>query len=144
MNKQYIESVFEKCLEKEIDLYNIPLESDWINIGTKFGCRFSKIFKDYTELISKYILPGSLNVAEENTNGDDTITIVYDYEMEYGNWISNYIPFFQIGNGDYFCFNVDECPNSAIYFYNHEDESFKQYRGSFEFWIDDFEEFYCG
>lgn len=144
MSKRYIESVFEKCLEKEPYLFNIPSENDWNNISAKFGCIFNQAFKDYTELISKYILPGSLNVASMNTNGDDTIKDVYEYEMKYGNWNSIFIPFFQIGNGDYFCLNALECPNSFIYFYNHEDESFKKYMESFESWIENFESFYIG
>lgn len=147
MNKQDIENIFIGSLEKESHPFNKPSESDWrnlSNLSNKFGCIFGKSFKDYTDLISKYILPGSLNVATEDNNGDDTISIVYEHEMRYGRWNPSFMPFFQIDNGDYFCLNLSECSDSSIYYYNHETEVYEEYMENFEIWIEDFERFYSG
>ncbi len=49
--------------------------------------------------MSKYGLPGILNVSTGENNGNDLIGFVYDYEIKNGNWDANLIPFLDVGNG---------------------------------------------
>lgn len=46
--------------------------------------------------MSKYVLPGILNVSTGENNGNDLIGFVYDYEIKNGNWDANLIPFLDI------------------------------------------------
>jgi hypothetical protein len=61
--------------------------------------------------------------------------------MSIGNWNKNFIPFYGIGNGDYFCLNAKECPDSKVYYRYHEDLRMEEYSDSFEMWIKDLPDF---
>lgn len=62
-----------------------------------------------------------LNISDNNENGNDTIEFTYNYELKYGSWEKEWVPFYNIGNGDYFCLISNECPNSSVYYYSHEE-----------------------
>ncbi len=48
------------------------------------------------------------------------------------------IPFYCIGNGDYFCLCKK---NSKVYYYYTDNEIFKEYNNSFKDWIEDLPNF---
>lgn len=60
---------------------------------------------------------------------------VYEDEMNYGDWNENMVPFYGIGNGDYFCMNTKEGENSRVYYYYHESGEYDVYSANFEEWI---------
>lgn len=136
MTMDEVESIIAKVLGREETKLDFPSDKDWNEISHKFNCKFSNEFKFFINLISKYSFPGeSYNVSTGKTNGNDSIIFVYDYEMKAGRWNSNMIPFYGVGNGDYFCLNKKECPNSKVYYYFHEDLKFEINYDSFEDWI---------
>ena len=47
----------------------------------------------------------------------------------------NLIPFYSIGNGDYFCLLADTCPKTGVYYYSHDDNSVVKEADSFEDWL---------
>ena len=83
--------------------------------------------------MSCWSFPGDIyNVTNKNNNGNDTIEEVYLYELKNGGWDVNMVPFYGIGNGDYFCLNkIDE----HVYYYFADKEKFEIYCNSFESWI---------
>ena len=92
--------------------------------------------------MSKYAFPGDIfNISGSRTNGDDHVSLVYDLEMQNGRWQKHMIPFYGIGNGDYFCLNRDECPSSPVYYWYHDGESAEIVSPSFEAWIRKLPEF---
>lgn len=102
----------------------------------KFGCQFPAAFKLFIELMSEYSFPGDiLNVSNGKTNGNDTIEFTYDYEMKQGNWKKELIPFYSIGNGDYFCLLSNECPKAGVYYYSHEDGNINKEANNFVEWL---------
>lgn len=142
MTMDEVELRLSKVLEKEDMQLDFPSNEDWNAIGSKFNCKFSDDFRFFIDLMSKYVFPGDIyNVATGKTNGNDSILFVYDYEMKGGNWNQDLIPFYGIGNGDYFCLNVKECPNSKVYYYYHEDSRIEKYNDSFDEWIKDLPNF---
>lgn len=114
-----------------------PSDADWEALGTKFRCTFSDDFRNFISLMATYCLPGDVfNVSSGRTNGNDLIHLVYDLEAENNShWDSAMIPFYGIGNGDYFCLNKIECPHSRVYYYYHDLGITEVYCNSFEDWI---------
>jgi len=86
--------------------------------------------------MTEYIFPGDiLNISNGHTNGNDTIEFTYEYEMNEGFWKRELIPFYSIGNGDYFCLHSKECPESVVYYYSHEENNIEKESDSFEAWL---------
>ncbi len=97
-------------MEKEEIAYAIPTPKDWDKLEKQIKFVFPETFKAFIELMSEYSFPGDIyNVLEDNNNGNDTILDIYKYESEYSEWDKNMIPFYGIGNGDYFCICKTDC-----------------------------------
>ena len=136
MTRDEIANLLDGILDKELGNLDIPSASDWGNIEKKFGCQFPSEFKFFIELMSEYSFPGEiLNVSNGNTNGNDTIEFTYDYEMKQGGWKEELIPFYSIGNGDYFCLLANECPNTGVYYYSHEETNIDKEANNFAEWL---------
>jgi hypothetical protein len=142
MTKEEIELILKLVLEKEDNEFVPPSKSDWDELEGRFSCVLSDEFKFFIDLMSKYSFPGDiLNVSTSLTNGNDTISFTYDFEMKQGNWRSDMIPFYSIGNGDYFCLSSIESPNSQVYYYYHENMHIEKYAENFASWIKSLPEF---
>jgi SMI1-KNR4 cell-wall len=136
VTRDEVANLLGKILNKEVGNLDNPSTNDWTHLEKKFGCQFPEEFKYFIELMSVYVFPGDiLNVSIGNTNGNDTIEFTYDYEMKQGVWKEDLIPFYSIGNGDYFCLHAKECPNTAVYYYSHEESSIEKEADSFEEWL---------
>ncbi len=136
MTMDEIKSILDTILDKVQCLYDVPNEEDWAHLSKKFNCMFDEDFKNFIQLMSEYEFPGDLfNVSSGKTNGNDNISFVYDYEIRSGKWNPEFIPFYGIGNGDYFCISAEKNPNSPVYYFFHEDCRFECYSNSFEEWI---------
>ncbi|HEX9062036.1 MAG TPA: SMI1/KNR4 family protein [Clostridia bacterium] len=136
MTRDEIEKILASILEKEERPFDLPTIDEWNDLSKKFNCKFSDDFKYFIELMSEYSFPGDIhNVSFGRTNGNDSIALVYDYEMQDGNWNADLIPFYGIGNGDYFCISAKESPNSHVYYFYHDDLIIEQYSNDFEEWI---------
>ena len=133
-----IESILAIILEQETETLDKPIAEEWKELSDKFNCSFSDEFRYFIELMSSWAFPGDIyNVSKSNTNGNDTIEEVYNHEMSNGNWNPNMIPFYGIGNGDYFCLNILESKNSKVYYYYDDKGKFEEYCYSFKIWIED-------
>ncbi len=139
MTTQEIEVILQTILEPETPPYDVPTDADWRSLEALFGTTFPGEFKAFIELMSAYSFPGDIyNVPQSpgaKTNGNDTIPSVYNSERELGGWPSNLIPFYGIGNGDYFALDTNEGRESAVYFRDHGDGSIRRYTDSFADWI---------
>lgn len=136
MTKHEIINVLDGILDKEMNVLDFPSMSDWTQIEKNFNCKFPTEFIFFIELMSEYSFPGDiLNVSSGKTNGNDTIQFTYDYEVKHGGWKEGLIPFYNIGNGDYVCLLSNECPDTGVYYYSHEDGIIKQDATTFEEWI---------
>lgn len=139
MKYEEIESILANILEKETDILDKPTAEEWKELSKKFKCSFCDEFKQFIELMSIWIFPGEIyNVSKINNNGNDTIEDVYDHEMKNGNWKVNMIPFYGIGNGDYFCISTLD---AKVYYYYNDKEKFEEYCDSFKAWIEDLPNF---
>ena len=139
MEYDEIEAVLSTMLEKEMYELAKPTVEDWRQLSNKFNCVFSNEFKYFMELMSLWSFPGDIyNVSNENNNGNDTIVDVYDYEIKKDNWNENMIPFYGIGNGDYFCISR---LNSKVYYYYHDKRESEAYCDSFKNWIEQLGDF---
>ncbi|NOW06156.1 SMI1/KNR4 family protein [Clostridium beijerinckii] len=134
-----VEAILATILEREADTLDKPTVEEWKKLSDKFSYSFSNEFKYFIELMSLWSFPGEIyNVSNGNNNGNDTIEEVYNHEMRYGNWNPNMIPFYGIGNGDYFCISTLD---SKVYYYYHDKEEFEEYYESFKAWIEDLPNF---
>lgn len=136
MTRDEIANLLDGILDKELGNLDIPSASDWAKLEKSFGCQFPTEFRFFIELMSEYSFPGDiLNVSNGNTNGNDTIEFTHEYEMKQGGWKVELIPFYSIGNGDYFCLLSNECPNTGVYYYSHEENDIEKEADNFEEWL---------
>lgn len=142
MTSSEIEAVLRNVLRAEPATLDPPSIADWNRIESKFGCRVGESFKAFIELMSRFQFPGDiLNVSSGRTNGNDLIDVAFDVERQCVDWNPEMIPFYSIGNGDYFCLNKNECPDSRVYYYYSERSAYEPFTGSFEEWIKSLPEF---
>ena len=115
-----IDNILSLLLEKENEYLCEPTNTEWEDLSNKFNYVFPKEFKYFINLMTKWSFPGDIyNVLKNKNNGNDLIKAVYDYELSSGHWVSTMIPFYGIGNGDYFCINSLD---SKIYYYYHDND----------------------
>lgn len=133
MEYNEIETILKKYLAKEDVEFDKPTEQEWDELANITNCNFCKEFKAFIELMSIWMFPGDIyNVATQNNNGNDTILIVYNHELKYGNWNKDMVPFYGIGNGDYFCISALD---PKVYYYYADMDRFEEYCDNFEIWI---------
>lgn len=138
MTKDEIRMVLDDLLDKESDMLSSPTVDDWFRLEKQFNCKFPSEFISFIDLMSEYSFPGDiLNVSDTGTgtNGNDTIQLTYEYELLYGQWSKELIPFYSVGNGDYFCINANECPFTGVYYHSHGDNRLIKEADSFEKWL---------
>ncbi len=137
-----IETALRQLLRPEALLFDAPTDADWQSLESQFRCQFGDDFKAFIALMSKFQFPGDiLNVSSGRTNGNDVISVAYQYELQCDSWDVTMIPFYAIGNGDYFCLSSMECPASRVFYYFAEKQAFEPYCDSFEQWIQGLPEF---
>lgn len=140
MEYNEIESILKTILEKETDKLYKPTIKEWSELSCKFNYSFSDEFRYFIELMSVWSFPGDIyNVSRVNTNGNDTIEDVYNHEMKNSNWNEDMIPFYGIGNGDYFCINKLD---SKVYYYYSDKYTFEEYCYNFKTWIENLPNFF--
>lgn len=134
MTKDQLEQIIAKVARQYMFPKEPPTEQDWEGLESRFSFKFPDEFKYFSEIICRYCLSGGyLSIGPGK--GEDDIALVYDNEMEEGLWHDpNLIPFYSVGNGDYYCFNKT---NSKIYFVYHDDCHNEQTHDSIEEWIID-------
>lgn len=100
---------------------------------------FPESFKTFIDFMSVFSFPGDIyNVLEGNNNGNDSILQVYVYECQYPEWDKSMIPFYGIGNGDYFCI----CKNDTkIYYYYQDELKYECYSENMDEWIRELPDF---
>ena len=137
MNRQEIENVLDSLFPKRDIPYDQATNEDWEHLKAKFGTDFSKAFVDFMELVNLYRFRGEiLNVARKgNISSNDTIELSHDFEVENGQWDKDMIPFYNIGNGDYFCLSASAGATSPVFYVYHEDGRIERYSEDFVNWI---------
>ena len=137
MTKQEIRALLSTVLSTECDPVVPPTAAEWQAIEKRFGTRFPKEFVYFIELMSEFSFPGDIyNVSQaDRTNGNDTIELVYENERLNSAWPEELIPFYGIGNGDYFALNRNEGSTSAVYYRYHENGRIEKYSDSFNSWL---------
>ena len=143
MTEGQVREILRKHLRKESEGIYKPTNEDWDALRKKFKCEFPDSFRSFLNLMSEYCFEGDiLNIIDhEGNNGNDTIALTYDSLIKDGVWNEQMIPFFFIGNGDYFCLSSSESENTSVYYFYHEDGSYEKEYESFEEWLEDIEEF---
>jgi hypothetical protein len=136
MSPQEMEAILKSILSAETEQLDAPSDADWQRLESKFSCRFGADFKTFIGMMSHFQFPGDiLNVSTGRTNGNDAIATCFDFELAESDWSPDMIPFYSIGNGDYFCLKRTECPESRIYYFYSERPAFDYYCDSFEEWV---------
>jgi len=137
MTKQEIRALLSTILSAESGTVVPPTAEEWRALETRLGTRFPKEFAYFIELMSEFSFPGDIyNVTQAGrTNGNDTIELVYKNERLNSAWPEELIPFYGIGNGDYFALNRNEGSSSAVYYRYHESGRIERYSDSFDSWL---------
>ncbi|MCA9016182.1 MAG: SMI1/KNR4 family protein [Planctomycetaceae bacterium] len=143
MTKDEIRSLLERCLTREATGFSPPTEQEWKSLEDRFDCKLPSELRDFIDLMAEYSFPGEiLNVGAGPNNGNDTIEVAYEYEIEWNpSWAPTMVPFYSVGNGDYFCVSSKEGPASPAFYYDHDRGEFKAYADSIKNWIADLPNF---
>jgi hypothetical protein len=146
MKKDDVRLVLSKCLRKYDVEYDTPTNDDWMKFEAFFGTKFPQSFRSFIDLMAEFSFPGDIyNVKNDGyTNGNDDIISVYTSESSFSDWSRNLIPFYGIGNGDYFVIDAGEGEKSAVYYRYHETGEVEKYSSSFDEWIEKIPEFLNG
>lgn len=141
-----MEDFLKKKLKKIENPFDSPTEKEWIELEEKIDTFFSEDFKELIDLLTKYRLDKEIfNISKGRTNGNPLLDFVYQDEVKNYNWNPLYIPFCDIGNGDYFCIKKENERKEicAIYYYDHEDDSFEKLEPTVKDWVEKIEEWTC-
>jgi hypothetical protein len=135
MTKNEIDSLLNEIFPTESEPLAAPTTTDWEEIKTFFSTEFPEDFVFFMELIGNYCIKGELlRISEKNNiSGIDTIVSAVLAERTVGNWPENLIPFFSVGNGDYYCLTKGLAAR-VVYIY-HEDRSMELLHDSFELFL---------
>src|SRR5271166_1583779 len=87
--------------------------------------------------MSEFAFPGDIYKVSGGgrTNGNDLIEAVYEHERKLSDWPEDLIPFYGIGNGDYFAISKKEGALTGVYYRYHEDGRVERCSDSFEAWL---------
>lgn len=132
MDFEKIERILQSCLQEETEQFAYPTAEDWESLEKKLNCRFCAEFISFINLMSKYKFPGDIYNVKNDHNGNDMILDVYQYECQYPEWDENMVPFYEIGNGDYFCIHKE---NNKVYYFYADSLEFELYMDTFSEWI---------
>ena len=129
-------------IERRADGPPPPEPDDWAAMEARFGCTFEDSFKHFMTSIVDYNCPTVLAVRRDGLpdgwHGWDgwRMDHAFDRETELGDWNPAMIPFFSLGNGDYYCLKDGGGGRSEVWFRDHEDESDEKIAGSFAEFLD--------
>lgn len=123
--------------------YEVPSPEDWKKIEERFGMSFPQEYVDFVELLCDFDFPGDFYnvVRSARSNGNDEIATVYDIERRETDFPEWLIPFYGIGNGDYFALDARAGRESSVYYWYHERRRAERYAGSFSEWLSGLENF---
>lgn len=144
MTKDEIENIVKQVCVSDSESYDIPSENDWNVLQQALNIQLSAEYKLFMELMGQYELSLMvLNVIDsDNTNGDDSIEDAYNFEIKNNeHWPKQMIPFVDIGNGDYFCFDRTVGKETEVFYYFHDKLRADIYSNSFSDWITNLPDF---
>lgn len=146
MDKQDVRILLSSILTPETLAVDSPTPAEWQALEARLQIRFPPEFVYFLELMREFAFPGDIyNVTQAGrTNGNDTIETVYFSERRLSGWPEELIPFYGIGNGDYFALNRNEGVTSAVYYWYHEDGRVEKYGDTFEAWLNRLPAFLAG
>jgi len=143
VTKNEIRSILNSCLSPESAGFQSPSVKEWESLQNRFSCIFPTEMRDFIDLMAEYMFPGEiLNVGTGPNNNNDTIEFTYDFEVrENPSWPCEMVPFYSIGNGDYFCVSSLRCPDSPVFYYYHDREGCEEYSSTFDNWVSNLPKF---
>lgn len=109
-----------------------PTQKDWENLSSFLLTGFPEDFVHFMNLAGSFYIEGELLRVAVNGDllGADTIASAVIAEKNVGGWPDNLIPFFSVGNGDYYC--LEKGVRSSVVYIYHEDRSTETLHESFE------------
>jgi len=108
------------------------------------GWNFPPDFVHFMEVMKDFDTPGLLDVGPDILHDIGLIADTYDYEMSWGQWDADLIPFLAIGNGDFWCLCASAGPDSRVIYACHEDAPEEEGAPNFTHWLLSIEEFLGG
>jgi hypothetical protein len=143
MNKEDVEQLLAKALVREDPCFKHATAEEWTALQGRLGTNFPDEFLD---LMGEFRFPGEIyNVTRTAARyADDTIEIVYSLEKSESKWPEDLIPFYGIGNGDYFALSRAEGAQTAVYFRRHEDGFVEKVSDTFSAWLSQLPSFLTG
>jgi SMI1-KNR4 cell-wall len=146
MNKQEVRQLLSASLTPESASLQPPTAEEWGALEDLLEMRFPIAFRYFIELMSEFQFPGDIyNVPQSGrTNGNDTIDRVYLQEVQSSCWPVELIPFYGMGNGDYFALRREGGVASGVYYWYHERRAAEVYSPTFDLWLLHLSEFLSG
>jgi hypothetical protein len=133
----------EPFVKKRDNALPLPSEAEWEYCSNRLGTVFPVEFMVYMELMCYYDTAEIFTISNydylpSNIWGRLTpIWLVYEQIIKDDWWDINYIPFISVGNGDEYCLpkSQEKQELCAVYYFDHEDDSFSLLANSIEEWL---------
>ena len=126
MDKNEVENVLVSTFRQRADSLPSPTVNDWAALRSYFGAtQLCDEFVFFMELAGRFRIEGELlRVADGRClQGVDTIVSAVEAEKGISGWPGSLIPFYSVGNGDYYCVSTE--PAGAVVYLDHEGGSHK-------------------
>jgi len=134
MNESNINALLKSLFPAETEIKKRPTARDWQELCEFLNFEFPSEFVDFTNLSGAYRIDGTFLKVANNGElfGVETIASVIIAEGKIKGWPPSLIPFFSVGNGDYYC--LDKNNDSVTYLY-HEDRSTEKLHNTFRLFL---------
>ncbi len=139
MTRDQVRGLLARLIPAAPVRFEPPSRAAWAALEQRFDTKFPDEFVYFIDLMGEFVFPGEIyNVSDEGrTHYDATMEYVYDDEVNFSQWPADFIPFYGIGNGDYFALNCKEGSATRVYYRDHEDGSMVVHSPSFSAWLDE-------
>jgi hypothetical protein len=143
MTREEIAKILEAILPRVSESFDAPSPEDWKALASRFRTRFPEDFVNFIDALTSFEFPGDVyNIVDTGrTNGNDTIPLVHELETKDPAWPAWLIPFYGIGNGDYFCLDARAAERSPVSYWYHERRRAEPYSPCFGDWVRGLPEF---
>ena len=113
------------------------VEGDWDRVAEVFGRRPPDSFVVFVELLSEFHCWGAALLgaaAGQAEDGDFESVARFEREAPLG-WPVGLIPFWEIGNGDYFALDLRNADRAPVVLHDHTDGSIREEYPDFESFV---------
>jgi hypothetical protein len=134
MNEAEVVRELQKHFKTRLSHRHAPTAAEWRQFESRVSWSASETFRSLMLVAPRFCFEGGLLsvAAEDGIEGEDTILSCIAAEESIGGWNTDWLPFYDFGNGDYYVLSKS-C--GKVFCVRHEDRATANICSSLEEWI---------